>query len=221
MQHYKQTLRPQVLSNKVGQEDCQECDRMILVLDESGSMATQTDDIIGGINTMIRKQRKLEPERNNKIFFDIVKFSDYVRPVISNTLRQIKEFTNADYQPSGGTALYDAIGSTIMKYRNENNVIMIIATDGGENASKTHNYHEIVRLIGEQREHHNWNMVYLSENIDTFQQGNRIGLVNGDRGSYNTCVQQLGKAMQTDCYNQNISNIRKCKTASFSGLSKF
>jgi hypothetical protein len=197
------------------------CDRMILVLDESGSMGNQTADIIGGINTMIRQQRKVEPERNNKVYFDIIKFSDYVKPLKSQTLRSISLFKDSDYQPSGATALFDAIGSTIKKYRNEENVIMIIATDGGENSSKKFSYTEIVRMIGEQREHHNWNMVYLSEDIDTFQQGNRIGLVNGAKGSFNTCVPQLGQAMQSDCYNSNISNLRQCKSASFSGLSKF
>jgi hypothetical protein len=220
-QTHQTPVTPVTTSSKKRIPENKPCDRMILVLDESGSMSNQSDDIIGGVNTMIHQQRKVEPERNNKVFFDIIKFSDYVQPLKSNTLRNISLLNQNDYKPSGSTALFDAIGSTIMKYKNEDNVIMIIATDGGENASRKFSYPEIVRMISEQREHHNWNMVYLSEDLDTFQQGNRIGVVNGDRGSFNTCVPELGKAMQTDCYNQNISNLRQCKTASFSGLSKF
>jgi hypothetical protein len=200
-----------------------ECDRLILILDESGSMSDQKDDIIGGVNEMIRQQRKVEPERNHKVFFDIVKFSTTVEPTRSHTLSTIREFTSEDYTPAGSTALYDAIGSTIKKYRNEDNVVLVIATDGGENVSKSFSYTEIVRMISEQREHHNWNIVYLSEDISTFEQGNRLGIVNHAKGSFNVAVgsKELGKAFQTQYCQQNIANLRKGDKASFSGLSAF
>jgi hypothetical protein len=99
---------------------------------------------------------------------------------------------------------------------------LVIATDGGENASKSYSHPEIVRMIAEQREHRNWNMIYLSEDISTFEQGNRCGIINGAKGSYNVAVgkQELGKAFQTNYCQQNIANIRKVHIASFDCLSK-
>lgn len=197
------------------------CKRMILVLDESGSMATQKSDIVGGINEMIRSQRELEPENNENVFFNIVKFNSVVSPVRNETLKSIRNFTDYDYRPSGSTALYDAIGKTINQFKNEKDVIMIIATDGQENASRTYRKPEVVRMIAEQKEVKDWDFVYLSEDIDTFEEGTRLGFVNGSKGCYNQCLDsdQLGKAMQTECYNVNISNLRQKKKADFSSLS--
>jgi len=199
------------------------CDRLVLILDESGSMSSQRRDIIGGLNEMIYQQRRVQPGLNSKVRFDVVKFSTTVKPVMSHTLDTVREFTNEDYMPSGSTALYDAIGSTIQRYRNEDNVICIIATDGEENASVSYSHSEIVRMLREQREDHSWNIVYLSEDISTFEQANKIGLSNGVKGCYNTAVgdRQLGNALQSQCYNENISQLRQGFSASFSGLSKF
>jgi len=152
-----------------------------------------------------------------------VKFNTTVHPTRSHTLATIKEFTHEDYVPSGTTALYDAIGSTIQKYRNEDNVVLVIATDGGENASKKYSLPEIVRMIAEQRNHRNWNVVYLSEDISTFEQGNKCGIINGAKGSFNVAVgdKALGKCFQESYCQSNIANLRKGDRASFDRLSKF
>ena len=198
------------------------CDRLILVLDESGSMANQKMDIIGGINETIRQQRELEPSRNAEVHFDIVKFSSIVNPARRETLKSIRDFTVNDYRPTGSTALYDAIGKTINDYRNERDVIMVIATDGAENASRTYRKPEIVRMIAEQREKFDWDFVYLSEDIDTFQQGNGMGMSNRSKGAYNACVKEnLGKTMQSSGYHEQLCNLRQKKSASFSAFSKF
>ena len=197
------------------------CNRLILILDESGSMDSQRHDIIGGINTMIRQQREVEPHRNREVHFDIVKFSDTVKPVRSETLADIKEFTDYDYQPTGCTALFDAIGSTIQKHRDEKNVVLVIATDGQENSSRNYTYREITRMITEQRENNGWHILYLSEDIDTFAQGDRIGCSNVHKQSYNACVQKssLGKCFQQESYNTGIAQMRQGFDADFSSIS--
>lgn len=198
------------------------CNRLILLLDESGSMSSQRDDIIGGINEMIRQQRALEPRRNHEIHFDIIKFSGHVQPVRSETLDSIKKFSNWDYQPSGSTALYDAIGETINKYRTEHNVVMVVATDGQENSSREYKYQDITRMIEEQRERCGWHMIYLSEDIDTFEQGNTIGITNDVKHSYNQCVGKnyLGQALSTKSCQENISLCRQGFDADFSKVNK-
>ena len=217
---YKQSRR---MNKTVFVDEPKSSDRLILVLDESGSMAPQKNDIIGGINETIRQQRELEPSRNGQVHFDIVKFSSIVKPARRETLESIREFGDADYRPTGSTALYDAIGKTISEYRNERDVIMIIATDGEENASRTYAKPEIVRMIAEQREKFDWDFVYLSEDIDTFKQGTSMGMVNGSKGAYNACVgdKYLGKTMESSGYQAQICNLRQKKAANFSSFSRF
>lgn len=49
--------------------------RIILVLDESGSMSSQRSDVIGGINETIRQQR-LELPEDSTTNFTVVTFSE-------------------------------------------------------------------------------------------------------------------------------------------------
>ena len=196
------------------------CNRIILVLDESGSMFAQTKDVIGGVNEMIKQQRMLEPERNNEVIFNIIKFSGIVSPIMSNTLDKIENFSEKDYKPSGSTALYDAIGKTISQFKNERDVVMVIGTDGEENSSRVYGKPEIVRMIAEQREFFGWEFIYLSEDLDTFKQGNSIGFTQGTKGCTNICVNSIGSTLQSSIYNEGISQCRQKKIANFDSISK-
>lgn len=126
-------------------------------------------DIISGVNETIRQQRKFNPNENSLVCFNIVKFNDIVSSASNNTLANVPYLTIRDYIPSGGTALYNAIGLTIHQYKDEKNIILIIATDGEENSSKHFNLNQITQMNG-------WNVIYLSENNNTFKQGNTIGI---------------------------------------------
>jgi len=141
-------------------------------------MNSQKRDVVAGINETIRQQRKLNPDNNNKILFNIVTFSDKVLPPTNDTLGSIVYLTDRDYVPSGSTALYDAIGSTINRYRNEHNVIFLIMTDGEENASREYSYVSVTNMIKEMKDNKNWNFIYLSEDIKTFKQAESIGVSN-------------------------------------------
>lgn len=184
--------------------------RLILVLDESGSMASQKSDIIGGINEMIREQRKTTPEENSRVFFNIIKFNNSVSPCTNDTLESIKYLTDADYHPSGSTALFDAMGQTMDKYRDEHDVIMIIATDGEENASRTYTYNLITKMVGDFKDAKGWNFIYLSEDIDTFKQGNSIGIQHTAYACNNLAVGKgnIGATMSSSFNQECISKMR-------------
>jgi len=184
--------------------------RLILVLDESGSMSSQKSDIIGGINEMITEQRKTSPSENSKVFFNIVKFNNNVFPTTNDTLETIKYLTDNDYRPAGSTALYDAIGQTMDKYRNEHNVIMIIATDGEENASTTYTYKLITNMIAEFKDTKGWNFIYLSEDINTFKQGNSIGIQHESYACNNLVVGKgnIGNTLSSTFNQECISKMR-------------
>lgn len=178
------------------------CQHIILILDESSSMSDQKNDVITGVNQMLREQQKVDPKNNHRIRFTLVKFSHHVKNSIDTNLELVRPISNFDYHPNGSTALYDAIGKTLQRFSREERVVCCIATDGQENASRNYNFKQIVNLIGHHEEHNNWNFVYLSEGLDTFEQGNQIGINNNTKRCYKS---DGSSSMAQAKYNQVLS----------------
>jgi hypothetical protein len=185
--------------------------RIILLLDESGSMNCQRNDIIDGINVMINTQKKLQ---DTDLTLDIFKFNETVKHYISSPLSKLPAFTSQDYRPDGLTALYDAVGLAISKYKNEKDVIMVIATDGLNNASKEYKHSDMLSIIDTQRIQKDWTFVYLSEDPTTVVQGDTIGFKNSSYGCSNVYIgpQQSGKNIGSDkmqCYLRDVCMAKK------------
>jgi hypothetical protein len=185
--------------------------RLVLLLDSSGSMSSQKTDIIGGVNETIRVQRASDPTENTSTFFNVITFSDRVSAPQDHTLASVPFLNENTYIPAGSTALYDAMGSAMKKYENENGVIFIVATDGEENASREYNYKQIVDMVKNLRENKNWNFIYLSEDIDTFKQGESIGIQSAAYNCNNILTEKckLGSTLQSFACQQAISDMRK------------
>lgn len=159
--------------------------RLILLLDSSGSMSSQHLDVIGGINETITKQREAFSSTSGDIMFTVITFNNTVSEPKNSTLANIPLFTNLDYKTSGGTALYDGICTTIDKYGLEHNVIFLIMTDGRENSSKFFSFAEVVENLDKVKEDKNWRIIYLSEGLETFKQGEALGIHSGSKNCYN------------------------------------
>jgi hypothetical protein len=146
---------------------------LILILDESGSMGAIRNDIIGSVNTMIEDQQNLKKDNTT---FTFIRFNtNFTVEYDKLPLDKIKLLTSDNYRPSGGTALYDAIGYGINKYSNDENVCMFIVTDGEENSSKEFTHEKISSFI-EKKKKKNWNFIYLSSDLSTAKQGANLGI---------------------------------------------
>lgn len=154
--------------------------KIVIVLDESGSMEPIKHKMRNSINDLITEQKQIS---GRPATFTLVKFNNTINRVIKNKLlTEVNNLTSDDYKPNGSTALYDAIGDTINWFRNENDVLMVIVTDGQENASTKYTKNLVKEMIDEKKEKNNWTYVYLSSDFNTFEQGNKIGL---DNAKYN------------------------------------
>jgi len=122
--------------------------------------------------------------------FTVVTFSNSINAPIDRQLISVPYFTSKDYNPSGSTALFDAIGHTIERYQDEHNVICLIMTDGEENASSSFTYKRITEMIQRVKETRNWNFIYLSEDISTFKQGSRMGLSSNSMNCNNIMIKK-------------------------------
>jgi len=181
--------------------------KIVVILDESGSMESIRKDMIIALNDLITEQKQLD----RPCKFTFVKFNDTVKRVITNTnLKDVKKLTLEDYEPDRSTALYDAIGSTIEWFRYESNVLLVIITDGLENASTKYNKKQIFDLLDEKKRYRDWTYVYLSNDLTNSAQGTNIGCDNSKYSS--NCVMDrdkfgsyLSKNMNTAIYNYRVS----------------
>lgn len=180
--------------------------KIVLILDESGSMDNIREKMLHSINDLIKEQKQI---KDRPATFTLVKFNDGINRKFNNSpLENVNFLTPEDYVPSGTTALYDAIGSTINWFRNEKDVLMVIITDGQENASKKYNKSKISEMIDDKQKNNNWSYVYLSCDLGTFEQGNNIGLQKSCMTS--NCV--IDKEDYGDYIAKNVSGaISKCR----------
>ncbi len=155
---------------------------MVFILDRSGSMYGLERDTIGGFNAMIEKQQQTE----GKALVSTVLFNHESQVIHDRVpLDRVQPMTLADYTVSGTTAMLDAIGDairhirTVHKYARPEDVpahtIVVITTDGMENASRRHDRAAVKRLIEEQQKK-GWEFLFLGANIDAGAAAQEIGI---------------------------------------------
>ena len=131
---------------------------IVFILDRSGSMSGLEADTIGGFNSMIEKQRKVDGEALvSTVLFD--NMSEVLHDRVD--IRDIKPMTDRDYTVRGCTALLDAIGGAIHhignvhKYARPEDVpehtLFIITTDGMENASRFYSSDRVKQMVERQK----------------------------------------------------------------------
>lgn len=116
-----------------------------------------------------------------------------IRPVFENVpVQDVGLLTRENYRPNGGTNLYDAIGATIRNVESQlsgkesvPDVLVVIITDGEENASTEYRLDDIRKLIA-AKEQEGWTFIYLGANQDAWQVGASFGLAKGQTMTYNT-----------------------------------
>jgi hypothetical protein len=159
--------------------------KIICVLDRSGSMSSILDDAIGGLNTFIEQQKELDS--NNKI--SIILFDTSHELHHDNILlSEVPKFDKKTYVPRYGTALYDSIGlsldnefdllASLSKEERSEKTLVFILTDGDENSSIHYTKDQIFERINELKEKFNWEFIFAGANIDSYKVGSSLGITN-------------------------------------------
>lgn len=154
---------------------------LVLIVDKSGSMNGMESDTIGGFNSMLDKQRKMDVATDvTTVMFNNTHEFIHERKRLS----EIKNLNDVDYRPGGATALLDAVGLTVDKVTEyyqvdepRNKVIVAIITDGLENASQKYNKQLIKKLISAKKEE-GWEFIFLGANIDAVAEADSIGITS-------------------------------------------
>lgn len=179
---------------------------VIFILDKSGSMRYYTDETIRGFNTMLDVQRKEE----GRAYITTVLFNEksvYLHE--REEIEKVKKLTRKDYEAGGCTALLDAVGDAIEKAgrsRCGNKIVVIVITDGLENASVNYTYKEIREKIASRRLQ-GWEFIFLGANIDVAAEAEKIGIPMRRAAGY--CQDDEGVRLNFQAVSKVVSNVRK------------
>ena len=171
---------------------------IIILTDSSGSMASIKSDAEGGVNNFIREQKAIEGEaRVTNVLFNTITQTLYKGTPID----QVHE--NFAIAPCGGTALLDAIGSTLEEQAKRIHdekwadiVIFVIVTDGEENASRKYEQSQIKQMI-EHAQGNGWTFIFLAANQDAFKVGGSFGIQASNRHNFSADSQGTLRAYAT------------------------
>lgn len=153
---------------------------IVVILDRSGSMSSIQKDMEGGFDTFIAGQRALPGECAVSLY----QFDDEYEAVYEG--KPIASVPNLALLPRGGTALLDAMGKTIvsvgerLKALAERSrpaaVIVMVITDGYENASKEYTRARVSEMVKHQETAYRWQFMYLGADVNAIAEAASMGI---------------------------------------------
>jgi uncharacterized protein YegL len=148
-----------------------------LVLDRSGSMSSCRVETVESINEYVNEIQKEAVEG----VFTLSTFDNQSIdiPISRIPVRELTILGQDILIPRGGTPLYDAIGTAVhdlstFTYKENEKKVLVIVTDGYENASREYTSDAIKQLI-EEKTKEGWLILYLGADHDAFTQSRHMG----------------------------------------------
>ena len=151
-----------------------------LLLDRSGSMSSCIEQTVNGVNQQILRIKEISgryPEQ--ELITSLTLFNHQLSPSWNRVnSEKLRELTFSDYIPDGMTALHDAIGFTLRDLQESigeevesdmASVVVVIVTDGYENASRTFSHNQISSLIAVLEQTGKWTFSYIGATLDAVE----------------------------------------------------
>ncbi|MFO0842979.1 MAG: vWA domain-containing protein [Gemmataceae bacterium] len=165
---------------------------VIIVLDRSGSMASIREAAVRGVNGFIDEVQK-EPGEG---YWTLVQFDDHDSArgaaeafphVVFDRVpdARVPRLEVHSFVPRGSTALNDAVCLTVTRARERwltipehlrPRVMVVVMTDGLENASRQFSGAQLRHLTAEVQAQHGWSFVFLGANQDAFAESAKLGI---------------------------------------------
>lgn len=150
-------------------------------------MGILSSSTISGVNEQIESIKQLEKEYpDQKYNMDFIHFNSKVTIEYTNKpAGSLEKINESNYKCSGMTALLDAIGVGV-KNLNEKigekvaagdaAAVVVIITDGQENASREYDGLKIKSMIEELQGTDRWTFTFVGANIDTISTARNYGI---------------------------------------------
>jgi hypothetical protein len=182
--------------------DAPEATLIGVILDRSGSMASVREPTITGFNEFLHTQQKQHD--GGRALMSLTQFDNqYEVNFVGEPIENVPDLDTQSYIPRGTTALFDAIGRTIHEveawtraHQWQDRVLVLIVTDGMENASREYSF-EAVRALIEQKEKEGWNFAYMGANQDSYAVSASLNIRADFTANYDATAAGTAKVYQT------------------------
>ena len=161
---------------------------IVFLVDRSGSMESMGDKVVEGFNQFICEQQAAQKQSNRSVKLTTIVFDDSLSILHDRMdITKVEPCTKKMFEPRGMTALFDAVFVAcqmmdINHKTSKGKVLLVILTDGQENASKEiTSHHDFNKLVRKKRKQ-GWEFVFLAANQDAIATGNSFGF------SRNACL---------------------------------
>lgn len=176
-----------------------------IILDRSGSMSTVQDATIDAINEYVNSLKK---DKKSTYKLTLTTFDAPVNGVVldklykQTPLTKVKALNRDTYQPRGMTPLYDAACMTIKDVEDtKGKNLVVIMTDGLENASKEFTQKELAKIIADLEAKKNWTFVFLGANQDAYATAQQFGIALQNTSNFNATAKGLSSTSATMAIN--------------------
>lgn len=158
----------------------------LIILDESGSMASIQQPTMSTFNELIQSiaaDATKKDSREQWISFFSFNGNGIKEQIPLQKVSTLKLLNEENYQPDSMTPLFDAIGhaTTSLKKSLEKEkdyvVLVTILTDGEENASQEYSGDSISSIIEDLKTRH-WLFTYIGTNQDVAKEAAKINITN-------------------------------------------
>jgi hypothetical protein len=159
-----------------------------LIIDRSGSMDGMQHQVVTGYNEQLQVAKGIQVKYpSQELLMGLRFFDTHVGQNISDFrhVGELTELKRSDYVVNGSTALLDAIGKSVYDIKtrfghqimNENtSVVVIIITDGYENASRMYTYEDIRRMVTELEATEKWSFTFMGADLDAIGASQSFGI---------------------------------------------
>ena len=184
-----------------------------VILDRSGSMQGVAGETIEAFNGFLAEQKA----QTGDVTFSLVQFDDQYETVqCAVPLRSAAPLTKETFVPRGSTALLDALGLTIDRVGarllalaeedRPSRVVVVLMTDGQENASRHYRKHQVTRMVREQEQRYAWTFIFLGAGLDAIADAARLGMSTHMASGYR--VDGSGIAGAYRSLSRNVTRVR-------------
>lgn len=185
---------------------------IVCVIDESGSMASLTQQTIDGFNKFVEEQRQAPGTAN----LTLITFNNgWKTPIKRQSITTVPKLDRNLYSPNGGTALLDALGHAIdnvgrVLMQQGTDVVFVVITDGYENSSTDYRPAQVKEMI-EGREKDGWKFIYLGANQDAFTTAASMGMSAATAMNY--AANAVGAASTYGYASETVATLRGAKAS--------
>lgn len=152
--------------------------RVLMITDKSGSMAPLQGDVRAGFNNFLDELAK---DTEHDYLISSVVFDTVVTPLCDwKPLTEVPRLDHINYKPDGFTALLDAVHKSVTRLEDVqladgDRVLVVIQTDGQENASRDTIWGQVRDLIQRLEATGRWAFQFIGQGPDSWNMGREMG----------------------------------------------